>query len=79
MVPRLNILAGPRGLPADVLGALSRTSEAALAEPGARERMAAAGVDPAGTTTPEATRAFLRADVVKFGDIVERAVLRLGR
>lgn len=74
-----NILAGPRGLPAAVLAALSRASQEALAEPGVRERLAAAGVDPAGPTTPESTRAFLRAEVAKFRDIVERAGLRLGR
>ena len=80
MVPRLNILAGPRGLPADVLAALSRAARAALAEPGTRERLAAAGVDPAEpTTTPEGTRDFLRAEVAKFRGIVDRAGLRLGR
>ena len=75
-----NILAGPRGLPADIVGALSRAARAALAEPNVRERLAAAGVDPAeATTTPEATRAFLRAELAKFRGIVERAGLRLGR
>ena len=75
-----NILAGPRGLPADIVGALSRAARAALAEPSVRERLAAAGVDPAeATTTPESTRAFLRAELAKFRGIVERAGLRLGR
>ncbi len=80
MVPRRNILAGPRGLPAEVLGALSRAVRAALAEPNVRERLAAAGVDPAdAATTPDGTRAFLRAELAKFRGIVERAGLRLGR
>ncbi len=75
-----NILAAPRGLPADVLAALSRAARAALAEQGARERLTAAGVDPAeATTTPESTRAFLRSELAKFRGIVERAGLRLGR
>ncbi|GAA0566490.1 tripartite tricarboxylate transporter substrate binding protein [Craurococcus roseus] len=75
-----NILAGPRGLPPDVLGALSRAVQATLAEPGVRERLAAAGVDPAeATTTPDGTRAFLRSEVAKFRGIVERAGLKLGR
>lgn len=75
-----NILAGPRGLPPDILGALSRAARATLAEPGVRERLAAAGVDPAeATTTPEGTRAFLRSEVAKFRGIVERAGLKLGR
>jgi len=75
-----NILAGPRGLPADVLGALSRATRAALAEPAVRERLAAVGVDPAdASTTPDSTRAFLQAELAKFRGIVERAGLRLGR
>jgi tripartite-type tricarboxylate transporter receptor subunit TctC len=75
-----NILCGPRGLPPGVAEALSRAARAALAEPAARERLAAAGVDPADPgTTPEATRAFLRSEVAKFRDIVERAGLQLGR
>jgi tripartite-type tricarboxylate transporter receptor subunit TctC len=75
-----NILAGPRGLQPDALGALSRAARAALAEPGTRERLAAAGVDPAeATTTPDSTRDFLRSELAKFRGIVERAELRLGR
>lgn len=75
-----NVLAGPRGLPPELVGTLSRAARAALAEPGVRERLAAAGVDPAEpTTTPEATRAFLRAELAKFRGVVERAGLRLGR
>jgi tripartite-type tricarboxylate transporter receptor subunit TctC len=75
-----NILAGPRGMPADTVAAVSRAARAALAEPGTRERLAAAGVDPAEpTTTPEATRDFLRAELAKFRGIVDRAGLRLGR
>ena len=75
-----NILAGPRGLAPDILGALSRAARAALAEGSVRERLAAAGVDPGeATTTPDGTRAFLRAEVAKFRGIVERAGLRLGR
>src|SRR5215218_10139597 len=54
-----NVLVGPRGLSADLVGALSRAARAALAEPSVRERLAAAGVDPAEvTTTPDSTRAF---------------------
>ena len=75
-----NILAGPRGMPADVVAALSRAARAALAEPGTRNRLAAAGVDPAEpTTTPEGTRDFLRTELMKFRSIVDRAGLRLGR
>ena len=75
-----NILAGPRGLPPDILAALSRAARVALSEPAARERLAAAGVDPADpNTTPEGTRDFLRAEVAKFRGIVDRAGLKLGR
>lgn len=75
-----NILAGPRGVPPETVATLSRAARAALAEPGVRERLAAAGVDPAeANTTPESTRAFLRSEVAKFRSIVERAGLKLGR
>ena len=72
------MLLGPRGLPAPVLAALSAAANGALAEPAVREKLAAAGVDPALPSTPEETRAFLAAELAKFRDIVRRAGLRLG-
>ena len=73
-----NVLLGPRGLPAPVLAALNGAANAALAEQPTRDRLAAAGVDPAGPSTPEETRAFLVAELAKFRRIVAQAGIRLG-
>jgi tripartite-type tricarboxylate transporter receptor subunit TctC len=73
-----NVLVGPRGLPAPILGTLNAAAVAALAEPPLRERFATAGVDAAGPTTPAATGAFLAAELAKFRTIVAEAGLRLG-
>ena len=73
-----NVLLSPRGLPAPVLTSLNAAANAALADSTARERLEAAGVDPAPPSTPEETRAFLAAELAKFRGIVERAGIRLG-
>jgi tripartite-type tricarboxylate transporter receptor subunit TctC len=72
-----NALLGPKGLPGPVTVALNRATNAVLRDPALRERMATAGVDPAGDYTPESTRAFLQAEVTKFRAIVRQAGLRL--
>jgi tripartite-type tricarboxylate transporter receptor subunit TctC len=74
-----NVLVAPRGLPAEIAETLSAAVRAVLADPVVQQRMAVAGVDAAGASTPETTRAFLVAERAKFGGIVERAKLRLGR
>ena len=74
-----NVLVAPRGLPAEVAQTLAAAVRAVLADPAVQQRMAVAGVDAAGESTPETTRAFLVAERAKFGGIVERAGLRLGR
>jgi tripartite-type tricarboxylate transporter receptor subunit TctC len=74
-----NVLVGPKGLPADIANRLNQAVRTALAEPGTAERLAAAGVDPAGESTPESTRDFLARERDKFRDIVRRAGLALGR
>ncbi|WP_043835801.1 Bug family tripartite tricarboxylate transporter substrate binding protein [Muricoccus aerilatus] len=72
-----NVLLGPRGLPGPVQAALNAAVNAVLADSSARERLVAAGVDPAPPSTPEETRAFLVSELAKFRGIVERAGLRL--
>jgi tripartite-type tricarboxylate transporter receptor subunit TctC len=74
-----NILAAPRGLPAETTAALSRAALAALGEEATQARMAQAGVDPAPPLTPAETRAFLAAELAKFRDIVRQAGVVLGR
>jgi tripartite-type tricarboxylate transporter receptor subunit TctC len=74
-----NLLLAPRGLPPALLARLNEAANAALAEGAARERMVAAGVDPAEPSTPESTRAFLVAELAKFRGIVREAGIALGR
>ena len=74
-----NVLVAPRGLPAELARTLSAAVRAVLADPAVAQRMTVAGVDPMPDSTPESTRAFLVAERAKFGSIVERAGLRLGR
>jgi tripartite-type tricarboxylate transporter receptor subunit TctC len=72
-----NVLLGPPGLPEDVLGMLSAAANAALAEPDVRQRLVAAGVDPAAPSTPASTEAFLRQELAKFQAAVRGAGLKL--
>ncbi len=74
-----NALVAPKGLPPEIANTLSRAVRAALADNGVGQRMANAGVDPAGPSTPESTRAFLAQERDKFRGIVARAGVRLGR
>ncbi|WP_270936499.1 Bug family tripartite tricarboxylate transporter substrate binding protein [Falsiroseomonas oryzae] len=74
-----NVLLAPRGLPPALLARLNEAAVAALAEPAARERLVAAGVDPADPTTPDQARAFLAAELAKFRGIVRDAGIALGR
>ncbi len=74
-----NVLLGPRGLPAPVAARLGAAANAALAEASVRERLAAAGVDAAGPSTPASTRDFLAAELAKFRGIVAAAGIAIGR
>lgn len=74
-----NVMVGPRGLPAEIVGRLSAASNAALAEEDVKARLAAAGIDAVSDSTPASTGAFLAAEYAKFRDIVARANLRAPR
>jgi tripartite-type tricarboxylate transporter receptor subunit TctC len=74
-----NLLLAPRGVPPALLARLNEAANGALAEPQLRDRMAAAGVDAAEPASPEATRAFLAAELAKFRAIVREAAITLGR
>lgn len=74
-----NVLQAPRGLPEALAQRINRAAMEALAEPELRRRLAAAGVDPAEPSTPEATRAFVAAELGKFQGIVRETGLRLSR
>ena len=74
-----NVIQGPRGIPEAVQARLNRAAMEAMAEPELRRRLTAAGIDPAGPSTPESTRAFVTAELAKFQGIVRETGLRLGR
>lgn len=74
-----NVLLGPRGLPGPLVARLGAAANAALAEAATRERLAAAGVDAAGPSTPDSTRAFLAAELAKFRGIVQATGIAIGR
>jgi tripartite-type tricarboxylate transporter receptor subunit TctC len=74
-----NVLLGPKGMPPALAARINAAAVAALAEPQLRERMATAGVDAADASTPEATRAFLAAELAKFRAIVRDAGIAIGR
>lgn len=74
-----NVMVGPRGMPAEVVGRLNASANAVLALPEVRERLEAAGIDAVSDSTPALTAAFLAAELAKFRDIVARAGLRLPR
>jgi tripartite-type tricarboxylate transporter receptor subunit TctC len=73
-----NVLLAPKGLPPELTARLNGAANAVLRDDQVRERLAAAGVDAAGDTSPEQARAFLASELAKFRDIVTRAGIRLG-
>jgi tripartite-type tricarboxylate transporter receptor subunit TctC len=74
-----NVMTGPRGLPPAIVAQLSAAANASLAEAEVKQRLEAAGIDAVSDSTPEATAAFLAAELARFRDIVARANLRLPR
>jgi tripartite-type tricarboxylate transporter receptor subunit TctC len=63
---------GPAGLPAPVAAKISTDAVAQLQEGSIKERMAALGATPVGTT-PEAAQDFVRAEVAKWQAVVTQA------
>jgi tripartite-type tricarboxylate transporter receptor subunit TctC len=75
-----NMIIGPPRMSPAVLAQLNRALVATVGEPAIRERLIQAGVAPwAGANTPEATRAFMAAEVAKYQDVVRRTGIRLER
>jgi tripartite-type tricarboxylate transporter receptor subunit TctC len=65
-------IAAPKGLPKALADKIQKDIETALAEPDIKDRYATFGYDRF-PTTPEAFRAFVAAEHVKYGDVVKRA------
>ena len=68
-------LLAPRGTPPAVVTKISTTLASALETPAVREKFLAQGVEPAGGT-PQQFRAFLRAEMDKWGKVVREAGIR---
>ncbi|MBP0495871.1 Bug family tripartite tricarboxylate transporter substrate binding protein [Pararoseomonas indoligenes] len=71
------VMAGPKDLPDDVAGALSKAANTALAEPRVRERLESTGTTPTLDSTPASTRAFLDREYALYRNIVQRIGLKL--
>jgi tripartite-type tricarboxylate transporter receptor subunit TctC len=67
------LLAGPAGLPAEIVGRLRTHLVAAMAEPVARERWAAIGMVGLGDPTPEQISAFVLAEAARWAPVVRAA------
>ena len=63
---------GPAGLPAPIAAKISADAVAQLQQDSIKERMAALGATPVGTT-PEEAQAFVRAEVAKWQAVVTQA------
>lgn len=68
-------LVAPAGTPKEVIARLNVETVKALATPEMKERFAALGFDPAGST-PEHFAAEIKADLARWGEIVKRTGLR---
>jgi len=67
---------GPREIPKDVVTKLNQEINNALRSPAIKEKFAALGLEPAGGT-PEQFEAFIRAEAIKWADVVKRAHVRI--
>ena len=66
----------PAGTPAEAIGRLQREVARVLAQPEVRERLAALGAEPVGST-PQAFEAFLRAEIAKWTKVVREAGIKV--
>jgi len=69
-----NALAGPAGMPRDVVAVLNREINAALRLPDVQEKAHLFGLDARGTT-PEEMGERMRSDIAKWAEVIERAGL----
>ncbi len=64
-------VAGPKGLPKDIVAKLSEAIKKALADPAVVAKLEPQGVVPNGPRTPEEFDTFLKAELVKYGKLVK--------
>jgi tripartite-type tricarboxylate transporter receptor subunit TctC len=70
-------LAAPKGTPPEIVAALNRQINAALAKPEVRERLAKIGLDVSAPMTSAQTRDFVRAEIERWSRVVEAAKIQL--
>jgi putative tricarboxylic transport membrane protein len=70
-----NALAGPAGMPRDVIDLLNREVNLALRDPELQRKARLFGLDARGTT-PEEMDQRMRADVAKWAEVIEKAGLQ---
>ena len=66
----------PAGTPREIIQRLNLETRNALALPDVRERVIAAGTEPA-TTTPEAFAAYIREETKKWGEVIKAGGIKL--
>ena len=70
-----NALAGPAGMPHDVIDLLNREVNAALRDPELQRKARLFGLDARGTT-PEEMDQRMRTDIAKWAEVIEKAGLQ---
>lgn len=70
------VLAAPAGTPAPIIDQLNAEVAKMMATAGVKEYLAKNGANPL-STTPAETRAFIRSEIKKWGDVVTEAHLKL--
>jgi tripartite-type tricarboxylate transporter receptor subunit TctC len=67
----------PAGTPRDIVAKLHQEFVRILALPDVRDRLLVAGIEPAPLMTPEQFGDYLRAEVVKWGTVVQAADIKV--
>jgi tripartite-type tricarboxylate transporter receptor subunit TctC len=70
-----NALAGPAGMPRDVVALLNREVNVALRDPELQRKARLFGLDARGTT-PEEMDQRMRSDIAKWAEVIEKAGLQ---
>jgi len=67
------MVVAPAATPRPIIDKLHGTLEAIMALPETRDKITGFGLIPADSTTVEELQAFVRAEIVRWGDVVKRS------
>ena len=70
-------LVAPAGTSPERIERIARALDKVLAAPAVRQAMAAAGLEPVASSTPDTFRAFVTLEVERWGELVRRSGIRL--